>query len=77
MDMGTYYLTVLVNLLGPAKQVQGCELTVSEFREIGIGPKKGKKIKVESPTTYMATIQFQNGALIQITLSLDQKTAHV
>jgi len=71
MDMGTYYLTVLVNLLGPAKQVQGCELTVSEFREIGIGPKKGKKIKVETPTTYMATIQFQNGALIQITLSFD------
>ena len=71
MDMGTYYLTVLVNLLGPAKEVQGRELTGSEDRVIGIGPKKGKKIKVESPTTYMATIQFQNGALIQITLSFD------
>ena len=70
-DMGPYYLTALVNLLGPAKHVQGRELTVSEFREIGIGPKKGKKIKVESPTTYMATIQFHNSAIIQITLSFD------
>ena len=70
-DMGPYYLTALVNLLGPAKYVQGRELTISEFREIGIGPKKGKKIKVESPTTYMATIQFHNSAIIQITLSFD------
>ena len=70
-DMGPYYLTALVNLLGPAKHVQGRELTISEFREIGIGPKKGKKIKVESPTTYMATIQFHNSAIIQITLSFD------
>ena len=44
---------------------------MSECREIGIGPKKGKKIKVESPTTYMATIQFHNSAIIQITLSFD------
>ena len=70
-DMGPYYLTALVNLLGPAQHVQGRELTISEFREIGIGPKKGKKIKVESPTTYMATIQFHNSAIIQITLSFD------
>ena len=70
-DMGPYYLTALVNLLGPAKHVQGRELTISKFREIGIGPKKGKKIKVESPTTYMATIQFHNSAIIQITLSFD------
>ena len=70
-DMGPYYLTALVNLLGPAKYVKGRALTISEFREIGIGPKKGKKIKVESPTTYMATIQFHNSAIIQITLSFD------
>ena len=42
MDMGPYYLTVLVNLLGPAKEVQGRELTGSEDRVIGIGPKKVK-----------------------------------
>ena len=71
MDMGPYYITVLVNLLGPAKEVQGREFTGSEDRVIGIGPKKGKKIYVECPTTYLATIQFENNALIQMTLSFD------
>ena len=45
IDMGPYYLTTLVNLLGPAKQVQGRCVKVFEQREIGIGPKKGQKFK--------------------------------
>ena len=71
VDMGPYYLTALVNLLGPAKQVQGRCTTVFQEREIGIGPKKGQKFKVETPTTYLATIQFENDCIIQITLSFD------
>ncbi len=71
IDMGPYYLTALVNLLGPAKQVQGRCTTVFKNREIGIGPKKGKSFKVETPTTYLATIQFANNTVIQITLSFD------
>ena len=69
--MGPYYLTALVNLIGPAKQVQGRCTKVFEEREIGIGPKKGQKFKVETPTTYLATIQFENDCIIQITLSFD------
>jgi len=34
-------------------------------------PKKGKKIKVECPTTYFSTIRFQNGTIIRLTLSFD------
>ena len=71
IDMGPYYLTALVNLIGPAKQVQGRCTKVFEEREIGIGPKKGQKFKVETPTTYLATIQFENDCIIQITLSFD------
>ena len=71
IDMGPYYLTALVNLIGPAKQVQGRCTKVFEEREIGIGPKKGKKFKVKTPTTYLATIQFENDCIIQITLSFD------
>ena len=71
IDMGPYYFTALVNLLGPAKQVQGRCLKVFKQREIGIGPKKGKTFKVETPTTYLATIQFENDCIIQITLSFD------
>ena len=71
IDMGPYYFTALVNLLGPAKQVQGRCLKVFKERKIGIGPKKGKTFKVETPTTYLATIQFENNCIIQITLSFD------
>tara|TARA_B100001248_G_scaffold242002_1_gene209178 strand:- start:28 stop:1185 length:1158 start_codon:yes stop_codon:yes gene_type:complete len=71
IDMGPYYLTALVNLLGPAKSVTSISNYNTKKRIIGIGPKKGKKIKVECPTTYFSTIEFQNGTIIRLTLSFD------
>ena len=72
IDMGPYYLTALVNLLGPAKEVKAASLMKgAKFRTIGIGPKKGKKIKVECPTTYFTTIVFENNSIIRLTLSFD------
>lgn len=71
IDMGPYYLTALVNLLGPAKEVQGSFMYGVKYRTIGIGPKKGKKIKVHCPTTYLSTITFENGSIIRVTLSFD------
>ena len=72
IDMGPYYLTALVNLLGPAKIVKASSLMKgAKFRTIGIGPKKGKKIKVECPTTYFSTIVFKNNCTIRLTLSFD------
>ena len=74
IDMGPYYITALVNLLGPAKQVQSRCVTVFNSRIIGIGPKKGKTFKVETPTSYLATLEFENNSIIQITLSFDVVT---
>ena len=71
IDMGPYFFTTLVNLLGPAKQVQGRTLTAFKRRNYRAGPNKGKTFKVETPTTYLATIQFHNEAIIQVTLSFD------
>ena len=71
IDMGPYYLTSLVNLLGPATEVTSICLKDSFKRTIGIGPKKGKKFKVKCPTTYFSTIKFKNGAMIRLTLSFD------
>ena len=71
IDMGPYYLTALVNLLGPASYVTSTCNYNTKKRIIGIGPKKGKKIKVECPTTYFSTIRFQNGTIIRLTLSFD------
>ncbi len=71
IDMGPYYLTALVNLLGPAKEVTGSIMMGVKKRVIGIGPRKGKKIKVHCPTTYLATIVFENKVVIRLTLSFD------
>ena len=71
IDMGPYYLTALVNLLGPAKEVFSQSEKGKSKRIIGIGPKKGKKFKVECPTTYFSTIKFFNGTIIRLTLSFD------
>ena len=71
IDMGPYYFTALVSLLGPAKSVQARSLKMFDEREIGIGPRKGKKFKVSCPTSYLATIEFENNSVIQITLSFD------
>ena len=71
IDMGPYYLTALVNLLGPAKKVTGSIVNGVKRRTIGIGPKKNKTFKVECPTTYLSTIIFENGTVIRLTLSFD------
>jgi len=71
IDMGPYYITALVNLLGPAKEVSGSLMKGVSKRTIGIGPKKGKQFKVECPTTYLSTILFHNGTIIRLTLSFD------
>jgi len=71
IDMGPYYLTALVSLLGPAKEVISQSEYGKKMRTIGIGPKKGKKFKVECPTTYFSTLRFVNGTIIRLTLSFD------
>ena len=71
IDMGPYYLTALVNLLGPAKKVSGSIVNGVKRRTIGIGPRKNKTFKVECPTTYLSTVTFDNGAIIRLTLSFD------
>ena len=76
IDMGPYYLTALVNLLGPAKQVWGSLMWNKKKRIIGIGPRKGRSIKVLCPTTYLGTIFFKNGTIIRFTLSFDVIAHH-
>jgi len=73
IDMGPYYITALVNLLGPAINVSSRSKKVFNEREIGIGQRKGTKFSVECETTYVSTIEFKDKSLIQMTLSFDVK----
>ena len=71
IDMGPYYFTALVNLLGPAKSVHAKATKVHDYRTIETGPKKGDKFEVEIPTSIIGSIEFKNSAVIQVFLSFD------
>ncbi len=70
-DMGPYYLTALVSLLGPIGRVSGAARITSTQRTITSEPKRGQKIAVETPTHISALLDFNAGAIGQITTSFD------
>lgn len=74
-DMGPYYLTALVNLLGPIRHVTGSARATFPTRTITSEPKKGKTIEVETPTHISSVLEFAQGAIGQMTMSFDV-TAH-
>ncbi|HWD38555.1 MAG TPA: Gfo/Idh/MocA family oxidoreductase [Fimbriimonas sp.] len=71
LDMGPYYLTALVNLLGPIKRTTGISAASFETRIVGSGPRKGDMITVETPTHVSGVIEFQQGTVCEITTSFD------
>ncbi len=74
LDMGPYYITNLVNLVGPVKRVSALLGTGRKERVINSqpnNPRNGEKLKVKTPTTYHALLEFVNGACITVSLSWD------
>jgi predicted dehydrogenase len=72
-DMGPYYLTALVTLLGPVKRVAGMARAGFPERIVGSGPKKGERIKVEVPTHVVGLLEFGNGAIANLITSFDAR----
>ena len=70
-DMGPYYLTALVNLVGPVKRVTGSARITFPERTITSQPKFGTKIEVEVPTHIAGVLDFANGAVGTIITSFD------
>ncbi len=70
-DLGVYYITQLVNLIGPIKSISSISGTATPERTITSEPRYGEKIKVETPTTLMGTLEFHNNAKIQFFCSWD------
>lgn len=70
-DMGPYYLTALVFLIGPAVMVSGCTRTTFLERTITSEPLSGTVIRPEVPTHYAGIIQFENEAICTIVQSFD------
>lgn len=72
LDMGPYYLTMLVNLLGPAETVTAVTGRGQAERLITAdGPLKGTTFPVGTPTTALSLIRFESGALVTFGASWD------
>jgi len=71
LDMGPYYITDLVNLLGPVSQVAGFAITPRKERVITSEPRNGERIPVHVPTHVAGVMAFAGGAVVQIGMSFD------
>ncbi|WP_020617769.1 Gfo/Idh/MocA family protein [Paenibacillus daejeonensis] len=72
-DMGPYYLTAFVNLLGPIRRVTGSAVISYPERTITSQPKHGQVIQVETPTHLAGVIDFASGAVGTLITSFDTK----
>lgn len=73
LDMGPYYITALINLIGPIRRVTGSTSITYKERTITSKPKYGEKIKVEVPTHVTGLLDFENGAIATLITSFDVK----
>jgi predicted dehydrogenase len=71
LDMGPYYITTLVTLLGAARRVAGMSRITRPVRTITSEPKRGQQITVETPTHITGAIEFENSALATVIMSFD------
>ncbi|MFC5470635.1 Gfo/Idh/MocA family protein [Cohnella suwonensis] len=72
-DMGPYYLTALVALLGPMTRVSGSTRISFPERTITSQPKFGQQVKVEVPTHVAGIMDFAAGPIGTLLTSFDVK----
>jgi predicted dehydrogenase len=71
LDMGPYYLTSLVHLLGPVVRVVGASARPSATRTIGQGPRAGHSFDVTIDTSVTGILEHASGALSTLLMSFD------
>jgi predicted dehydrogenase len=71
LDMGPYYITNLIQLLGPIASVMGSSARPRAERLISSEPLNGTLIPVEVPTHVAGTLEFVSGAVVSIAMSFD------
>jgi predicted dehydrogenase len=73
LDMGPYYLTALVHLLGPAASVIGSARTAVADRVVHARGRVGDVVHATAPTHVSSIIEFASGAVATLVTSFDVK----
>jgi predicted dehydrogenase len=76
MDMGPYYLSALVTLLGPVASVIGAGSRTRGERVIGSGPRAGERVPVSVDTHVTGVLVHESGALSTLVMSFDAVDTH-
>lgn len=76
LDMGPYYVTALVTLLGPVASVVGAASHTRSERVIGSGPRTGETIPVTTDTHVTGVLTHTSGALSTLVMSFDAVATH-
>ncbi|WP_066364564.1 Gfo/Idh/MocA family protein [Herbidospora mongoliensis] len=71
LDMGPYYVTALVTLLGPVVSAIGASSRTRQERVIGSGPRVGTRIPVTTDTHVTGVLTHASGALSTLIMSFD------
>lgn len=73
LDVGPYYVTNLIQFIGPVKRVTAFSGSARAEREITApdSPLKGQMIKVGTPTTIHGVLEFHSGAIVSLVTSWD------
>jgi len=71
LDMGPYYITNLIQLLGPVARVAAMTSIPKKERTITSQPRFGQRIPVQVATHAAGTLEFVSGALVQVGMSFD------
>ncbi|MEU7906546.1 Gfo/Idh/MocA family oxidoreductase [Actinoplanes sp. NPDC049118] len=71
LDMGPYYLTTLVHLLGPVRRVAGMSSRPRNERTIADGPRAGTSFPVDVDSHVTGLLEHEGGALTTMIMSFD------
>lgn len=71
LDIGPYYVSALVNLLGPVRTVTASATRSQDERIVTSAPRRGERIAVEVATHVSGIMTFASGAVVSLTASWD------
>lgn len=70
-DMGPYYLSAIVALLGQIESIAAFAAKGSDTRHIYVGREAGTDMKVELPTHYSSILRLKSGVVVNFNISFD------
>jgi predicted dehydrogenase len=77
LDLGPYYVTALVAMLGPVARATGFGRATFEERTLMVGPRRGQRIPVQVPTHVTGALELESGVPVTVLMSWDIWATHL